>query len=372
MTDESAAAAITPADAAPGGESRAPSAADPELATRRVLLYEVLLEEYESHRPRDEGAGEGTDADAAAASARVLTKTLKEVAQPKLGESALETIALEGEAKRAETARIESECGRVAAEDSYNARLAADFFTLLTKAQRAEAEAALGDDNQATRAEYLEKLTLAWNTIPASERPSGTPANYLDRALAHEVYGYIDDLRERHRKATAYIEDEETRGKEIDRRALESWLLSIRQGEEAAARSKSKLTAEGAAALAAQEARAAQAEEIATAGAEQTATTVARPDAGQEQQESPPPTAEQQQSPPRPAAEQQQTATTTERAAGPKSQTAADLLNLDDPEVVRAFARVLQTVVAAMMEADRGAASQSAPERGDGPVAEES
>jgi hypothetical protein len=344
MTDESAAEATPPADPAPGGEPRESSPADPELITRRVLLYEVLLEEYETHRP----SGAGTDPAAPATMPRTLPKTLKEVAQPQISEGALETIAREGEAERARIARIESERERTEAEDSYNARLASDFFTLLTKAQRQKAEDALGRDNEALWEEYLDKLARAWESLPEGKRPGKPLEDYIELALAHEVYGFIDDLRERHWKETAYDTDAASRAIKTEHLAFNSWLTSIHLGEAAAARSKGKLTAEGAAAMTAQEARAAQAEEIATAGAGHQATPAAQPADEQEQQQQPAPATQ-------PAA--------AEQTAEAESQAAADLLNLNDPEVLQAFARVLQTVVAAAMKADRTAASQTEPER---------
>lgn len=220
MTDETAPAEVTPpADAAPAAGPSESSPADPELLTRRVLLHEILLEEYETHRP----------ADTARATRRPLPDALKESAQPWLEKRDLEAIERAGRVGREECTRIEGEQKRARAEDDYNAGLASDFFILLTKAQRAEAEATLGSGNEWAREEYLKKLTEAWKNIPEDERPSGPLAFYLDRALAHEVYGFMDDLREKQRRATAHITNEEARREEIDRRALEAWLRSLRE-----------------------------------------------------------------------------------------------------------------------------------------------
>jgi hypothetical protein len=194
---------------------------EPDFVTRRVLLYEVLLEEYETHCPPDEDAPASPYEPDQPVS---LTDAMRNLRQPRVDDEKLGDLKARGETARRAHA-VEGEYGK--SDDEYNAEFIPEFLTLLTRSQQEETERIFGDDNEKLREEYRGKLEEAWEEIPESERPSGTANTYVEWALAHEIYGFIDDHRVKYRKATAHIEDAEERRRELDRRALISWLKSF-------------------------------------------------------------------------------------------------------------------------------------------------
>lgn len=223
-----------------------------DQVTRRLLLYEVLIEEFETDRALDKDAPEPSPAPGGWA--KWFRHALKHATQPRLakrGDELKEELQQLAERSKQRTlagpgARAAgASAGRKAKEksdDDINAELVPQFFTMLTKAQQAEAERVLGEGNTNLRAEYRQKLEVALKSLreELGERsPKGEASDYVDFALAHEVYGIIDNHREKCRRekiAAAASDDEPARTREqageaqdaaLEQAALQSWLKSL-------------------------------------------------------------------------------------------------------------------------------------------------
>ncbi|MFL6228002.1 MAG: hypothetical protein ACJ741_04390 [Pyrinomonadaceae bacterium] len=222
MSDDSdVLAAPLPPDAEPqASESNAAGANDADFIARRVRLPETLIEEYETHAPFDESDNTSVESELAAMVEGLYAPDLKNVTQPTLKKKEVEALGAGG--------------GEMSA-DECDAERTAGFFTLMAKAQQEEARKLknlLPAYRLRIKAIFDREFLEGWD-----DAPEGEELDQLAETLAaHEIHGFIDDLREEHRQATAHIKDEEARGAEIERRALESWLVSYRAAADAGGR----------------------------------------------------------------------------------------------------------------------------------------
>jgi hypothetical protein len=217
MSEDSATLDAPPPDATHSVQPRAAEANNTEFITRRVLLHEVLFEEYETHRPFN--ADQANSEIATMVASLLGVPDLNYVTQPQLDKGAVEALG-------AGSARAATGDGDEESEDERNARRVSGFFTLMAEAQQREAQRL--DNLISPHIERIESIFERARPEGWSHTPQGEELDWLAETLtAHEVHGFIDDLREQPRKALAHIEDGAERAAEIERRAPESWLVSV-------------------------------------------------------------------------------------------------------------------------------------------------
>lgn len=184
----------------PKDSSKAKSERDNEETTRRLLLYEVLLEEYETdcppEEPEENEAGSTPDESGAESSGAVAAK---KVTQPNLSKKKLDAIRKKGVEKRQQCESM-GDAERELCEEEYNGQLAAEFFTLLASEQKKESERNI----RKLRRDYEPRLK---EIIPGS---SGLElSEMLDRTVSSHVLGTLDDYREEDKRASAKAEEED-------------------------------------------------------------------------------------------------------------------------------------------------------------------
>jgi hypothetical protein len=218
MSDDSAMLdAPQPSDAAPDDQPHGAESNNTEVITRRVLLHEALFEEYETHTPFDESDETSVAAILEAIALELRTPDLKNVTQPALKKSDVNALRSGGGSATQ---------GAGKSEDERNAERVSGFFALMAKAQKEEAlrlDNLLSTHRARLNAIFERGLPEGWDHAPDEEEMH----RLAETLTAHEIYGFIDDLREQHRKATARVEGDESRADEIERRVLESWLASV-------------------------------------------------------------------------------------------------------------------------------------------------
>ena len=110
-----------------------PKNEETEDLTRRLLLYEVLLEEYETHRPPDgtksESPEQGSSAESSDADA------IEIVTQPRLSREELDGVREKGKEKKAQCEGMKPDAEKEQFEEKNNGERVAEFFSLLTEKQ---------------------------------------------------------------------------------------------------------------------------------------------------------------------------------------------------------------------------------------------
>lgn len=115
-------------------QTSSPQTPDPETDLRRLMLYEVLLEEYESHtRPRPK-----TDEPTPASSARPMPGDIRD--QPLLPKQTVKEIRDEGKAEAAKNKEHANEYKRDEVEYEFNGRLVSKVLNLIVDAQKQASE----------------------------------------------------------------------------------------------------------------------------------------------------------------------------------------------------------------------------------------
>ncbi|HEX8163361.1 MAG TPA: hypothetical protein VF538_15935 [Pyrinomonadaceae bacterium] len=231
--DATAAAAAPPET--PAGDPARGSQNDPDPITRRVLLHELLIEEYETHTPFAERpdprheppeSRPETSRPTPLAWPELKMPHLGNVRQPALSRRQVEALRPENES---DTDKKANSRGRVAT-----------FFTLMVRAQKAEADKRFPSDDGGARSEvlsdvYLEKLKRAWGKAKEEWKRAGKKleeferlerAKFVERAIAHELYGILEDYRERARNM-ARAKGERPSAEEIESSALASWVNEV-------------------------------------------------------------------------------------------------------------------------------------------------
>jgi hypothetical protein len=228
-----------PSDAVPGVQPHDVEANNTELITRRVLLHELLIEEYETHTPfaKDPRPSEDPKPSPEAGHPTRTMPDLLYVRQPALKKSDVDALRPKGESDEKKEALS---AGRVKG-----------FFTLLAQAQKKEADEKFQIED--LRKEYRAKIDQAWGKAEEKwtklhKTSEGfadlEPAAFVDQAIAHEMYGILEDYRERARKGIwstpgEKLSDAELKQK-IEAAALASWINDVHRekSESAAAAAK--------------------------------------------------------------------------------------------------------------------------------------
>lgn len=157
-----------------------PSVVDPN-STGPLLLFEVLLEEYSTHRCAEAAPGE---------------PGLKQAWQPWLGQEALDELRDLGHQVRRQLAGIKNNSKRALWRDRFDGDLVKLFYSHLTRAQKQAA------------GHELEGLASDYQNDHLVRQPSGTGLadvreDAAARAVIADVYGLIDDFHENLRREHA-------------------------------------------------------------------------------------------------------------------------------------------------------------------------
>jgi hypothetical protein len=188
----------------------------PDLVTRRVLLHELLIEEYETHTPFVETPAPTPET---AQLARTLPD-LRNVRQPALERKDVDELRPAGESDQEKEAQ--------------SARRVAAFFTLVTKAQKKEADERFRVED--LPGDYLRKLDQAWDKAEVEWKRSGKRhedfvklrrEQLVELAIAHEIYGILEDYRERARRERLSADGGRPSAQQIESSALASWINDL-------------------------------------------------------------------------------------------------------------------------------------------------
>jgi len=161
-------------------ESNLPGIKD---SLRRVLVCEVLLEEYQS------------------------------LGQPALDPSELKAITDEIEEHHRKSASM-SEIERADAEDKLNGKLVKKIYALMTDAQRRKSDEQAEQDENEYRQLYSGG---AYKSLPTEDLDK-----VVDRAVIAKIYGHVDELEDKYAKKYIDEPDKAKRGEKVQKATLEA------------------------------------------------------------------------------------------------------------------------------------------------------
>lgn len=185
---------MTSSDLPAPGNSSDQTAADNNL--RRLLLYEVLLEEYESHCPfREEVRNEqGADEWSRLAESEVILAHEEATTQPALSKGDVEEILAKAEKYKLEQERASDLNIRAELEDEHHGKLVSSLLTFIVKAQKKASEHKFG----VLWDKYDKKLD---QYVPNSKSLSkDLRTRMVEKLVIADIHGVVDDYREKYRR----------------------------------------------------------------------------------------------------------------------------------------------------------------------------
>jgi hypothetical protein len=201
------------------------------------MLYEVLLEEYETHCPQPDSAPPEAASGQSAASQAAPGKAQ----QPRIPAHELKKIHDEAERLKNERKGLpDNQCSQ--REDEDNSKLVSAFFTELVKAQKLEAE----QEFERRRVKYDQSIKAL--ASESTEKHGNEYDKLVERAVVADMLGVLDDEREKQKRKKATEAKEKESGRDAssedvghDDTDIEKWVLESLSEDEQPSGSASDL-----------------------------------------------------------------------------------------------------------------------------------
>ncbi len=192
---------------------------------RRLILYEVLLEEYQSHRALLEVKGDSFEKLAELE----VTDPHAPRPQPALMRASVDDITKRGKDCAKAHADLSNEDVRAETENADNGKLVSDVLELIVRAQKEAAEHKF----KALEKKYEQKLQLHFNETPLSEEHQ----RIVEKAVVADIQGVVDDYRAQYHRERMETDgtDEVTDSQEVRRSADQFAFESVIKEEYSAA-----------------------------------------------------------------------------------------------------------------------------------------